>query len=281
MAGMGAPRAALLVLVLSATAHAATVENLDVPVSTPVYRVPDGASLPEASYGYALRWAGMPVGHASVTIRSSGGGLAVEMSGASNPAIDWLYRYRVFARGRVNTLPFAPDHFVVDQCARGRHERTEIRFPERDAQVRGVRHRKGRVKEYVFHSRNSYDIPSATFLLLSLDYAPGDRYELDAFTGKDRYLLRAEVAGKERIVAAGGAHDAWRLRLETRHLTSERDRKRHRGTTLWVSTERPRRVLLARSETFIGALTLELESEGRADAPPSAAAVPESGGRCV
>lgn len=277
MLGMGA-RTALLALVLSAGAHAASVENLDLPVRTPVYRVPDGASLPEASYGYALRWGGLPVGRATVTIRSGTGGLAVEMNGASNPAIDWLYRYRVVARGRVSTGPFAPDHFVVDQCARGRRELTEIRFPRSDAAVRGVRQRKGRTREYVFHSKNTYDIPSATFLLLNLDYAPGAHYEIDTFTGKDRYLLRAEVEAAERVALGEALHDAWRLRLETRHLNTDRDRERHRGTTLWVSRQRPRRVLRARSETFVGALTLELESVAGAGELP---AVPEADGRCA
>jgi hypothetical protein len=198
-----------------------------------------------------------------VTLRSQAepGALGVELHGGTHPAIDWLYRYRVSARGRVATAPFAPDHFVIEQCERGRHERTEIRFAA-PGEVRSTRERKGRVRRFAFDSDNTFDIPSATFLLLNLDYAPGARYELDTFTGKDRHLLQAEVRRREPIEAAGATHDAWRLRLETRHLTNARDRGKHRETTVWVSAQRPRRILHARSETFVGALTLELEAGG-------------------
>ena len=269
-------------LVLSPAALAGPVERLDLPVRTPVYRVPDGATLADARYAYSLRWAGLVVGHAAVTLRSQpdAGALALDLRGGTHPAIDWLYRYRVRARGRVATAPFAPDHFVIEQCERGRHERTEIRFPAGGSEVRSTRERKGRVRRFAFDSDNTFDIPSATFLLLSLDYAPGARYELDTFTGKDRHLLLAEVERIERIEAAGATHDAWRLRLETRHLTNARDRGKHRETTVWVSAERPRHILHARSETFVGALTLELEGrvDGAASASATAAVAPNA--RC-
>ena len=270
-------------LVLAPGALAGPVERLDRPLRTPVYRVPDGATLADASYDYSVRWSGLVVGHATVTLRSEPGpgALAVDLRGGTQPVIDWLYRYRVRAHGRVGTAPFAPDHFVIEQCERGRHERTEIRFPADGSEVRSTRERKGRVRRFAFESDNTFDIPSATFLLLSLDYAPGARYELDTFTGKDRHLLLADVQGRERIEAAGATHDAWRLRLETRHLTNERNRGKHRETTVWVSAQRPRHVLLARSDTFVGPLTLELEGRVAGAAPMPATAALASSASCI
>ena len=135
------------------------------------------------------------------------------------------------------------------------------------------------MKEYVFHSDNTYDIPSAIYLIMNLDYESGAAYELDTFTGKSRYLLRMEVAGRERVRVSGTEHDAWRLRLLTRELTDDDPAGRHRETNVWVTPERPRRLLLASSKTFVGAITVELQPEGAPSQEPAPLPRP-SGLRC-
>lgn len=269
-----------LCLALALPAAARKVRNLDLAVDTPVYRVPANRPLLDGRQRYALRWAGIPVGRVEVAMRprNDAPGLRFEIRGATHPAIDWVFRYRFSGRGNVHTAPFAPDHFVVHECTNRRHDRTEVRFAGGGAPVRGIRSRPGKVREYVFHSENTYDLPSATYLLLNLDYAPGAHYELDTFTGKSRYLLRADVLGRESITAAGARHEAWRLRLRTRELTDDDPEGRHGETTVWVSRGLPRRLLRAHSETFVGAITLELEAgSGRGGAAIAPARVR---GRC-
>ena len=66
--------------------------------------------------------------------------------------------------------------------------------------------------------------------------------------------------------------EAWHLRLATRDLTEPEAPNKHRGTSVWISEGRPRRLLRARTDTSVGPVTLELE--------PRAAAVAAIDVRC-
>ena len=97
----------------------------------PVYRLPVDLPLPDAHHRYVLRWSGIPVATASVrmTPTESDAGISVVVHGATHLVIDWLYEYRLWGNAVVHTAPFGPDRFVVDECTKGWHDRTEIRFP--------------------------------------------------------------------------------------------------------------------------------------------------------
>jgi hypothetical protein len=261
----GAVAATALATLAAGAALAATapyVKHLDVAVDTPVYTLPKDVPSPSGTHHYQLSWSGVPVARVRVDMRESeaGPGVDVDIRGATHPALDWLWRYRFEGHGRVLTEPFAPGGFVVDECVNRDHERTEIRFREAGSGVRGIRLVRGRVKQYVFSSTNTFDLPSSVFLVLSLDYAEGGRFALDTFTGKSRYLVTIAVEGREPLVHGVQALDAWRLRVTTEELTDDDPEGRHRETTVWVSAERPRRLLRARSETFVGSIWLELVS---------------------
>lgn len=280
----GGPRralwiAAVLVLALAAALPSAArrVNRLDVAVETPVYRLPPELPLHEGLQQYRLHWSGIPVARVQLRMRRGAAGrdIEIDVSGATHPVIDWLWRYRFEGHGRVYTDPFAPGGFVVDACERGEHQRTEVHFAREGNGVRGVRRRPDEIKEWVFESDNTLDIPSSVFLVLSLDYAPGGRFKIDTFTGKSRYLVDVEVQGREPLRLGGQEVPAWRLRLRTEELTDDDPEGRHRETLLWVTNERPRRLLRASSRTFVGSIGLELEPA----AAPDDAGVPQA--RCT
>ncbi|MEM7411563.1 MAG: DUF3108 domain-containing protein [Myxococcota bacterium] len=264
---------ALCAVAIALPATARYVKNLDVAVDTPVYALPVEATVPDAPLHYVLRWAGLPVATASIEMHAleRDGSVRMEGFGATHPVLDWIYPYRFWGDARVATAPFGPDRFTIDECKNRRHDRTEVRYASGGPDVgsmHGTRHRKGRVKEYRYQSDNAFDIPTATFLLMNLDYTEGATYELDTFTGKSRYLLRARVAGREERSWSGTSHAVWRLELSTRELTDDdEDDQRHRETQAWVTEERPRRLLYASSQTFVGAITIELSPAG--DSPGS------------
>ena len=251
----------LLALLLLGAAPAPRYEKrIEAQVDTPVYRLAGDLPVHAGEQYYRLHWSGFPVARVKLAMAPDPerGGVGVEILGATHPVIDWLWRYRFEGHGLVRTDPFAPGGFVVDECENHKYQRTEIRFGEPDHGVRGIRLVRGRTKEYVFHSDNTFDIPSSVFLVLNLDYAPGARFALDTFTGKSRYLVRVEVQGRERVTLAGASYDAWRLRLLTEEITDDDPEGRHRETFVWVTSERPRQLLRASSRTFVGSIQLEL-----------------------
>jgi hypothetical protein len=260
-------------LLLGATSAPRYERRIEAEVDTPVYRLAGDLPVHAGEQYYRLHWSGFPVARVKLAMAPDPerGGVGVEILGATHPVIDWLWRYRFEGRGLVRTDPFAPGGFVVDECENHKYQRTEIRFGEPDDGVRGIRLVRGRTKEYVFHSDNTFDIPSSVFLVLNLDYAPGARFALDTFTGKSRYLVRVEVQGRERVPLAGETYEAWRLRLQTEEITDDDPEGRHRETLVWVSSERPRQLLRASSRTFVGSIQLELlpRDEAPEDAVPA------------
>lgn len=266
---------ALASLLAPPAGGAARVESLESSVKTPVYRLTARPTLPAEKLRYALHWVGIPLGGVEIVTApvDDGAGLSVAARGSTVPAIEWLYSLHFSAEGRVRTEPFAPGGLTLESCENDRHKRTRVLFPDGEGPIRGIREKKGRVKEYVFHSENSYDVPSAVYLMLHLDYAPGRHFELDAFTGEARYLVSAEVRALERIDVAGESVEAWHLRLATRDLSEPDSENKHRGTSVWISAQAPRRLLRARTDTYVGPVSLELLPE-QADAAAIDASCP-------
>lgn len=257
-----------LSLIAAAPAGAKRVEHLDHAVDVPVYSLGDVPGH-TGRYGYSLRWSGLPVARVTLDMqeRAEAGALDLSIQGATHRIIDLFWRYRFDGRGQVATAPFGPRYFEVEECERTRLRRTHITFDGPGDRVQAVRRSPGKVREYWFQSTNTYDIPSAVYLVMNLEYAVGREYTLDTFTGKSRYLVHLDVEARETIRLGEREHEAWRLGVRTEELTDDDDDERHRRTQVWVSTERPRTLLRARSETYVGAITLELDSDETGSQP--------------
>jgi hypothetical protein len=249
----------------------------EVQVSLPVYHPTHDLERFAESWHYRFTWNGIPVG--SVTMSAATGGrvaservLEVGLRGRTNDFVDYLWRYRLDARGTIRLDPFSPSEFVSEESEQGKAKLTEIRFDD-SRQVRTFRKKGDRVTEHEFAAPNTHDMFSAVFLFLNLDFVVGQEFRIDALTGTARYLVTVRVEGRDEIVAAGRKTGAYRLWVETSELTDpDGDEANHRGTHIWVSDDRPRRLLRARSRTFVGSIYLELESvqqesEPAGDAP--------------
>ena len=273
--GLRAPCAVVALLCLLATPAAAQrLENLDVDLSLPVYSLGGGIPTPGEALRYSLRWAGIELGDVEMAMEPAQGGSALDLAvrGSTSPAFSWIYSLRFSGEGRVRTGPVAPDGFSIQSCQGSRHKTVQVSFPEGEGEpIRSVRHKQGRrPKQYVFHSENSYDVPSALVLLLNLDYAPGQEYRIDTFTGEARYLVTARVVGREAIRLGERRVRAWHLRLHTRDLLEEDPDPGHRGTSVWLSDASPRRLLRARADTWAGAVTMELDDDAVGSLPIAA-----------
>jgi len=237
----------------------------DVQVSLPVYRPTNDVERIGERWHYRFTWSAIPVGAVTMSARTTdatdaGRVLEVGLRGRTNPFVDLFWRYRLDAEGTIRLDPFSPGEFESEESEQGKRKVTRIRF-DRDERVHTYRRKGDRVTEYDFLAPNTHDMLSAVFLFLNLDYHTGDEFRVDALTGTARYLVTVRVEGREEIEVGGRNTPAVRLWVTTSELTDpDEDEANHRGTKIWVSDDRPRRLLKARSSTFIGAVTLELES---------------------
>ena len=257
-------------------AAAAAIEPGEVQVSTPVYQLPADVEWPDERWDYHFRWSGIPVGTLSIEaggqpaddggtgVGDTGAGdrgkrLTVHVLGTTNSVVDLLWKYRLDARGVVAVRPFSPREFIIDETERRKDKFTHIRF-DADRNVHSIRRKNDKTREYRFAGGNTFDILSTVFLVLNLDYVLGDEFYVDTFTGTSRYLVTISVDAKEEQLAAGISVPAWRLSVHTHELTDPEEEGKHRETILWVSRDKPRRLLAARSKTFVGAIEVDLDA---------------------
>ncbi len=249
-----------LALTLSALARAGLPPG-EVSADTPVYDLGGRVDTVNERWIYRFAWSGFPVGSATIAAGEVRDGdrrrLVVRVTGRTNKFIDLLWKYRLNARGSIRLDPFAPAEFVSEEVEKGKHKLTQIEFTE-DRHVHSLRRKGDRVKEYEFDAPNTFDIISTVFMALNLDYEPGAVFRFDTLSGTARYLVTLEVKGRENVRIHGKEYDAYKLRVVTRDLTDPEDSGKHKETYLWVSAERPRRLLKAKSKTFVGSIYVEL-----------------------
>jgi len=256
-------------------AVAEAIEPGEVQVSTPVYQLPADVEWPDERWEYHFSWSGIPVGRLSIEAGREPAGsddpgddvsdgdqrqhLTVRVLGTTNSVIDLLWKYRLDARGVVAVRPFSPREFIIDETERRKDKFTRIRF-DADRNVHSIRRKNDKTREYRFAGGNTFDLLSTVFLVLNLDYVLGDEFYVDTFTGTSRYLVTVSVDAKEDTLAAGVSVPAWRLSVYTHELTDPEEDGKHRETILWVSRDKPRRLLAARSRTFVGAVEVNLDA---------------------
>jgi hypothetical protein len=260
-------------LFVSGPGHAKITPDA-VEIDVPVYQTGSQQFEPvEEIWNFRFAWSGFPVG----TISISGKGaadesdslLGVAIDGRTNAFIDLAWRYRLSARGSIYLDPFSPKEFVISENERRREKITTIKFS--DGAVHSTKVKGEQFDEFRFAAPNTYDIISAVFLMMHLQYDVGRSYHIDALTGTSRYLVTVEVETTEAIKVMGRMVEAYRLLIRTNDLTDPDDDHKHAGTYMWVSVAPPRRMLKAQAKTKWGSIYGELvsifDSRAAADAP--------------
>lgn len=239
----------------------AAVPPDQVSVDLPVYELSDGLAVLEESWNYKLGWGAIPVGWATISgvDRSHGRAASqgVEVKASTNAFTDLLWRYRLSAEGELHVKPFGPSFFHIDESAKHRQKITRIDFDDQ-RHVRMFRRKGEEITEYEFDGANTYDVLSTTWLFLNLDYSIGQTYQADTLTGTSRYLVTVVAEANEEINVCGQQVATTRLRVKTVETTDPEEEQKHRETELWVSRERPRRLLKAKAKTRWGSITADM-----------------------
>lgn len=191
--------------------------------------------------------------------------IVVSVQGRTNRFIDALWRYRLTAFGVVPLEPLEPGLIDILESERRKVKRTRTTY--QDGEFLTVRNKRGAITETRIDAPNGHGMLSTLYDLLSRDMAVGDRYKFETIAGRSRYEVIFDVLKNERIKLGGQKVDAVKLRVSGSDLTDPGDTAKHRVTSVWVSEERPRRLLQAVTRLWIGTVKVRLESVDPLDTP--------------
>jgi hypothetical protein len=131
-------------------------------------------------------------------------------------------------------------------------------------------------KDRLFQCHHAYDPGSASFLIRSLEWEPGQTRWFEIVEGNDRHLLIVEAIGDETLTVVAGTFDTVKIVPALINLPKEADRedaklmekiqKMEKETHLadevyvWVARDGKRPIVKTWAKAFIGYLELELVS---------------------
>ena len=261
-AGRHVPAVVVAAVITGTAVVSASIPPGEITSTTPVYDLAGNVQTVNERWSYSFSWGAIPVGHVTISgseLEIDGERrLGVHATGKTNSFIDLLWKYRLNAVGSIRLEPFGPGAFYSAEQERAKQKFTTIEFAP-DQTIRSSRRKGDRLQEYEFKASNTFDFLSTTWLLLNLEYEIGQVYKVDTLTGTSRYLVNLEVADLDTIEAGGKQVQAYRLVATTSELTDpDETEHKHRGTSIWVTAERPRRLLKAEAKTFWGAIHLQL-----------------------
>jgi len=179
----------------------------------------------------------------------------------TNEIIDYLYRMRGTVEGRFTVNGLAPLLFQLSYTDNGRPRELAVRYDAKTKTLQGSAKRKNKVAKRSVPATNVYDPSTALYRFRSTELTPGKTFQVEVFTGKERYRVTVQVIGKENVQLTSGERPAIRLHpivfsvddTPQKNLIPEE-------TTLWVATDAAHTPLKLESFLPIGQIVLELSN---------------------
>ncbi len=110
---------------------------------------------------------------------------------------------------------------------------------------------------------NLFDLNSALHWVRSQPLKNGDRYRIAVYPGGTTYLAQIDVAGREKINAAGRSWNAIKLNLQLWHVTDNLQLEPHskfKNAAIWTSDDANRVLLKIEADIFVGSVWAEMQS---------------------
>jgi hypothetical protein len=177
----------------------------------------------------------------------------------TNELIDYLYRLRGTAEGMFTANGLTPVLFRVAYTDNDRPRELAVRYDAKTKTLLGSVKRKDRVTERSVPATDVYDPSTALYLFRNSELTPGKAFQVEVFTGKERYRITAQVIRKENVQLTSGTRPALRLHLMVFSLDDAPQKNLLPDeTTLWVATDATHTPLKLESFVPIGQVVMEL-----------------------
>ena len=205
----------------------------------------------------------LPAGDAEVRLRKEqqDGHDIYRVTGQArtNELIDYLYRLRGTVEGVFTTNSLTPLLFHLAYTDNGRSRALGVHYDPKAQTLLGSTKRQDKVTERSVPAINVYDPVTALYLLRSSELTPGKSFQVEVFTGKERYRISAQVVRKETVHLTSGVRPALRLHPMVFSLDDAPQKNLLPDeTTLWVALDATHIPLKLESFVPIGQVVVEL-----------------------
>jgi hypothetical protein len=178
----------------------------------------------------------------------------------TNELIDYLYRLRGTAEGMFTANGLTPVLFRLAYTDNNDRQRElAVHYDAETKTLQGSVKRKNKVTERSVPAIDIYDPSTALYLFRSADLIPGKPFQVEVFTGKERYRITAQVVRTEDVQLTSGIRPALRLHPMVFSLDDASQKNLLPDeTTLWVATDATHTPLKLESFVPIGQVVVEL-----------------------
>lgn len=217
----------------------------------------------EETLSYTALLNELPAGDAEIHLRKEqqDGREVYRVTGQArtNELIDYLYRLHGTAEGMFTANGLTPVLFHVAYTDNGRSRELEVRYDAKSKTLQGSARRKDRVTERSVPATDVYDPSTALYLFRNTELTPGKAFQVEVFTGKERYRITAQVIRKENVQLISGTRPALRLHLMVFSLDDAPQKNLLPDeTTVWVAADAIHTPLKLESFVPIGQVVMEL-----------------------
>ncbi|MBI3796481.1 MAG: DUF3108 domain-containing protein [Deltaproteobacteria bacterium] len=177
----------------------------------------------------------------------------------TNELIDYLYRLRGTAEGTFTATGLTPVLFRLAYTDNGRPRELAVHYDAKTKTLQGSVKKKDKVTERSVPATEVYDPSTALYLFRSADLTLGKPFQVEVFTGKERYRITAQVIRKEEVQLTSGTRSALRLHPMVFSLDDAPQKNLLPDeTTLWVTTDAAHTPLKLESLVPLGQVVVEL-----------------------
>ena len=242
-------------------------EIADAAISTEKYE-PEFKDFPEGVYRYKVRWEGISVARASITVQKTSSqkdkNFYVRADARTVSGIDWLYKLRHRSESVFDAETFKPSAFYYRQIENRKHKYRQVYFSDTGEIVaRRWKNGESKANTKLTTNNDTLDPMSAAFIARSLPIEKGKVVEFDIYNGKRRYLIEFNIVDIETLKTKRGEREAFKVvpfvtRIKDDGKFEKEDKLK--SATIWVSTDKNRDILKIKSSVVVGSVVAELES---------------------
>jgi hypothetical protein len=210
---------------------------------------------------FEASWIGIPAASARVKLHSNRKDDSTWVAEAwvqTSPLADLFFKMRDYVKEDIGKQDLAPRVMYIAQRENRRNDDYTVTFDRPENRVTITRKNAHGSSSREFIADNGWGMISGGIMALSQPLAVGKTYNLDVFSGTERYVFSFDVTERERVHVPLGDFDAWRIVPDVLYWSDGNLKGEGRDTVLWISADGRHLPLMIQSATFIGYVRAEL-----------------------